>query len=389
MIGGRTSGASREVLGRVSAKLPTVSALRVDDFDYELPPDRIAQYPAERRDASRLLELRRDTGEVTHRRFPQIVELLRPGDVLVLNDTRVIPARLKGRRPSGGDLELLLLEPVGGSRWRALARPARWMKKGRVVEFGGGRLRATVTATEADGVRIVELAHEGELLPLLEEIGRPPLPPYIRREAEPDDRKRYQTVYAREPGAAAAPTAGLHFTPELLEAVAARGVTIGYLTLHVGLGTFQPVRVEHVEEHEMHAEHYRLPKQLADVINARTGRLVAVGTTATRALETAADEGGAIRAGEGRSELFIYPGYRFRAVQAMLTNFHLPRSTLLMMVSAFAGRERILAAYEEAVRVGYRFYSYGDCMFIHGGDPTTDIRHPTEGTGRTTNSGSR
>jgi len=374
VVGSRTSDATRKVSARVSAKPLGVSALRVDDFDYELPPDRIAQYPAERRDASRMLELRRDTGKVTHRRFPEIVELLYPGDMLMLNDTRVIPARLKGRRPGGGELEVLLLEPLGGSRWRALARPARWMKEGRVVEFGRGRLRVTVVGVEAAGVRTVELAHEGELLPLLNEIGRPPLPPYIRRDAEPGDRERYQTVYAREPGAVAAPTAGLHFTPELLEAIAAGGVDIGYLTLHVGLGTFRPVRVERVEEHEMHAEYYHLSEELAEATNSRSGRLVAVGTTVTRALETAADEEGVVQPGEGHSELFIYPGYCFRAVQAMLTNFHLPRSTLLMMVSAFAERERILAAYRQAMDAGYRFYSYGDCMFVHSGDPATDIR---------------
>ncbi len=343
-----------------------MSALRVDLFDYHLPPDRIAQYPAEQRDASRLLELRRGTGELRHRRFSEIAELLHAGDVLVLNDTRVIPARLKGRRErGGGEVELLLLEPMGGVRWRALARPARRMQEAVVAEFGDGRLRATVLAVEEDGVRLVELDHEGALLPLLDEIGRPPLPPYIRREAEPEDRERYQTIYAHEPGAVAAPTAGLHFTEQVLDALAARGVQLGRLTLHVGLGTFQPVRTDRVEDHRMHAEHYRVSEELADLINARTGRLVAVGTTVSRALETAGDREGPIRPGEGRTELFIYPGYRFRAVEAMLTNFHLPRSTLLMMVSAFAGRERILAAYEEAIRAGYRFFSYGDCMFIH------------------------
>lgn len=342
-----------------------MSALRVDLFDYHLPPDRIAQYPAEQRDASRLLELRRGTGELRHRRFSEIAELLHAGDVLVLNDTRVIPARLKGYRETGGEVELLLLEAMGATRWRALARPARRMQEMAVAEFGDGRLRATVLAVEEDGVRLVELEHEGALLPLLDEIGRPPLPPYIRREAEPEDRERYQTIYAHEPGAVAAPTAGLHFTEQVLDALAARGVQLGRLTLHVGLGTFQPVRTDRVEDHTMHAEHYRISEELADLINARTGRLVAVGTTVSRALETAADPQGAICPGEGRTELFIYPGYRFRAVEAMLTNFHLPRSTLLMMVSAFAGRERILAAYEEAIRAGYRFFSYGDCMFIH------------------------
>ncbi|MGC9317496.1 MAG: tRNA preQ1(34) S-adenosylmethionine ribosyltransferase-isomerase QueA [Armatimonadota bacterium] len=339
--------------------------MRVSDFDYELPPDRIAQYPSDRRDASRLLELDRTTGEVTHRRFPEIADLLHPGDVVVLNDTRVIPARLIGRRPTGGRVELLLLEPVAGDRWRALGRPGRALRPGRTVRFGGGRLTATVLDCEDHGVRVVELRHERELLPLLEEIGVPPLPPYIDREAEESDRRRYQTVYARRPGAVAAPTAGLHFTEGLLERIRERGVSVVSVTLHVGLGTFQPVRAERVEQHTMHAEQFRVPEGAARTINSRHGRLVAVGTTVMRTLETAADEAGVIRPGSGRTELFIYPGYQFRAVEAMLTNFHLPRSTLMMMVSAFAGREKIMAAYQEALEQGYRFYSYGDAMFIH------------------------
>ncbi|MEA3403714.1 MAG: tRNA preQ1(34) S-adenosylmethionine ribosyltransferase-isomerase QueA [Armatimonadota bacterium] len=339
--------------------------MRLSDFDYELPPDRIAQHPTERRDASRLLELRPITGEVTHRRFPEIANLLRPGDVLVLNDTRVIPARLIGRRPTGGRVELLLLEPVGEGRWRAMGRPGRALRPGRTARFGEGRLTATVVDREEDGVRVVELHHEGELLPLLEEIGVPPLPPYIDREVEESDRRRYQTVYARRPGAVAAPTAGLHFTEGLLERIRERGVCVATVTLHVGLGTFQPVRAERVEEHTMYAEQFQVPGEAAQAINSREGRLVAAGTTVTRALETVADQAGVIRPGSGRTELFIYPGYRFRAVEAMLTNFHLPRSTLLMMVSAFASRESIMAAYQEALERGYRFYSYGDAMFIH------------------------
>lgn len=339
--------------------------VRVSDFDYELPPERIARHPADRRDASRLLELERATGRVRHRRFSEIVELLAPGDMLVVNDTRVIPARLVGKRPSGGRVELLLLEPAGEGRWRALGKPGRALRPGSRLHFGEGRLIASVLGRAEGGTWVVELEHEGELLPLLEEIGLPPLPPYIDRDPEPGDRERYQTVYAREPGAVAAPTAGLHFTPELLSAIRARGVSIGALTLHVGLGTFQPVRVERVEEHVMHEERFEVPDELARLINERSGRLVAVGTTVTRALESVADDQGRIRAGSGRTDLFIYPGYQFRAVEALLTNFHLPRSTLLMMVSAFAGRERILAAYREALARGYRFYSYGDAMFIH------------------------
>ncbi len=342
-----------------------MTSLRVSDFDYELPPERIAQYPADRRDSSRLLELDRRTGETAHHMFPAIVKLLQPGDVLVLNDTRVIPARLLGERPGGGQVELLLLEPVEGTRWRALGRPGRALRPGRTVAFGGGRLIATVVGEEDDGVRVVELEHEGELLPLLEEIGLPPLPPYIDREVEEEDRERYQTVYARRPGAVAAPTAGLHFTEELLDAIRKRGVDIGYVTLHVGLGTFRPVRVERIEDHVMHEEYYEISAETARLINRRSGRLVAVGTTVTRTLETVAGADGTVHAGAGRTDLFITPGYRFRAVEAMLTNFHLPRSTLIMMVAAFAGRERILAAYREALAAGYRFYSYGDAMFIH------------------------
>ena len=287
------------------------------------------------------------------------------GDVLVLNDTRVIPARLIGARDGGGEAELLLLEPLGAGRWRALARPGRRLREGRSVVFGDGELVAEIIACEERGMRVVRLRHEGELLPLLERLGRPPLPPYIHRAAEPLDRERYQTVYAREPGAVAAPTAGLHFTEDILQAIEQRGVAVCRVTLHVGLGTFRPVTTERVEDHRMHPEYYRVDEAAAGIINAREGRLVAVGTTVVRTLETVADEAGRIRPGSGRSEIFIYPGYRFRAVEAMLTNFHLPRSTLIMMVAAFAGRERIMTAYREALERDYRFYSYGDCMFIH------------------------
>lgn len=342
-----------------------VTGVRVDDFDYDLPSERIAQYPAQRRDQSRLLELERAGGVMRHRAFGEIIELLAPGDVLVLNDTRVIPARLIGQREGGGKAELLLLEPIGAGRWRALARPGRRLGEGRIVSFGGGELVATVVGREQQGVRIVQLRHEGELLPLLERLGRPPLPPYIHRDAEDLDRERYQTIYARQPGAVAAPTAGLHFTDEVLGAIEARGVRICRITLHVGLGTFRPVQTERVEDHVMHAEQYEVGAEAAAVINARRGRLVAVGTTVVRTLETVADSSGRVQPGSGRSEVFIRPGYEFRAVDAMLTNFHLPRSTLLMMVAAFAGREQIMAAYREALQRGYRFYSYGDCMFIH------------------------
>ncbi len=344
--------------------LTVVALLRVSDFDYELPPDRIAQYPAGRRDQSRLLTLDRSTGAIRHGVFPELVELLQPGDVLVLNDTQVIPARLLGEAESGGRVELLLLEPADGGRWHGIGRPGRRLRPGAVLRFGS-RLTARVLCLEADGVRLVELEHNGNLLDVLQQVGVPPLPPYIDRDAEELDRSRYQTVYAREPGAVAAPTAGLHFTEDLLDRLQERGVALGRVTLHVGLGTFRPVRTESVEDHRMHAEWYSVPAQLADMANTREGRLVAVGTTVTRTLESVTDEDGTVRPASGRTELFIYPGYRFRAVQAMLTNFHLPRSTLIMMVAAFAGREKVLKAYREAVERGYRFCSYGDAMFIH------------------------
>ncbi|MGD9494969.1 MAG: tRNA preQ1(34) S-adenosylmethionine ribosyltransferase-isomerase QueA [Armatimonadota bacterium] len=337
----------------------------MSDFDYELPPERIAQHPADRREASRLLDLDRRTGEIVHRSFPEVVELLAPGDLLVVNDTRVIPARLVGTRPTGGRVELLLLEQVAEGRWQALGRPGRALRVGSIALFGDGQLTARVVGQGPQSLRTVELEHEGELLPLLERIGLPPLPPYITREPEATDRERYQTVYARHPGAVAAPTAGLHFSQELLEAVRARGVEVGRVTLHVGLGTFQPVRARRVEEHVMHPEQYEVSAELVALANRRRGRLVAVGTTVVRALETVADEQGRLHPGSGRTALFIHPGYRFRAVEALLTNFHLPRSTLLVMVAAFAGRERVLAAYREALEQGYRFYSYGDAMFIH------------------------
>ncbi len=345
-----------------------VSPLRVSEFDYELPPDRIARYPAERRDESRLLVLRRETGEISHHRFREIAEMLRPGDVLALNDTRVIPARLRTQAPTGAEVELLLLEPVGdGKKWRAIGRPGRRLKPGATLDFDDGRLRVRVVDVAEEGIRLLELEHEGELLDVLEQVGAPPLPPYIDRMAEEIDRERYQTVYAREPGAVAAPTAGLHFTDELLAGIAERGVKIGFVTLHVGPGTFRPVRVERVENHTMHSEFYRVTPEFADLVNARRGRLVAVGTTVTRTLESVVDGCGVIHPGFGRTELFIYPGYEFRAIDALITNFHLPRSTLIMMISAFAGgRERVLAAYEEALDQGYRFYSYGDAMFITG-----------------------
>jgi S-adenosylmethionine:tRNA ribosyltransferase-isomerase len=351
----------------------------VSDFDYNLPPELIAQEPLAERGGSRMLVVDRETGGWGHRRFAELPEYLRAGDVLVLNDTRVLPARLVTRRATGGRAELLLLRPVEGNVWEALARPAKRLRVGTALEFGG-RLTATVVAHRAEGLVQVRLKYEGELAEVLEEVGLTPLPPYIRRPGqeadrahEQADRARYQTVYAATPGAVAAPTAGLHFTPEMLAGLEARGVAVARLTLHVGLGTFRPVTVERVEEHRMHAEHYRVSEAAAALINERRaagGRVLAVGTTVARTLETVADpstgsgQAGCVQAGEGWSEIFIYPGYRFRAVDMLLTNFHLPRSTLLMLVSAFAGPELVRGAYEAAVEEGYRFYSYGDCMLV-------------------------
>ncbi|NPV46721.1 MAG: tRNA preQ1(34) S-adenosylmethionine ribosyltransferase-isomerase QueA [Armatimonadetes bacterium] len=339
----------------------------VSDFDYELPPELIAQHPPAERGQSRLLVIPRDGGPLEHRRFGDLPEYLRADDCLVLNDTKVLPARLVGRRASGGQVELLLLRPVGEGLWEALGRPARRLRVGERVKFGP-ELAAQIVAVGGEGLRTVRLEHEGELLPVLERVGQMPLPPYIRRDhPEADDATRYQTVYAERPGAVAAPTAGLHFTEELLQRIAEQGVSMARLTLHVGLGTFRPISVERLEEHVMHAEWYRVPPEAADAINAARaagGRIVAVGTTVVRTLESVADEAGVVHPGEGSTNLFITPGFRFRVVDALLTNFHLPRSTLLVLVSAFAGRERILAAYQEAIAAGYRFYSYGDATLL-------------------------
>jgi len=349
----------------------------LDAFDFELPPDRIAQEPASPRDASRLLVLDRAARAVVHRRFRDLPEELRAGDLLVLNDTKVIPARLHGTRPSGGRVEMLLVEPLGEGGegrllWRALLRGGRRLAPGARLSFPGG-LSAIAHARDGEGWQ-VELATASETLgALLEREGEVPLPPYIRR-ADADrrsaaDRVRYQTVYARVPGAVAAPTAGLHFTDELLAALSARGIERACLTLHVGPGTFAPVRADRVEEHRMHDERYVVPVAAAEAIartRARGGRIVAVGTTVARALESRARDDGGVTPGEGRTALFIYPGFRFRVVDALVTNFHLPRSTLLMLVCALAGTEVVLDAYREAVRAGYRFYSYGDAMLVKG-----------------------
>ncbi|MGI9952661.1 tRNA preQ1(34) S-adenosylmethionine ribosyltransferase-isomerase QueA [Moorellaceae bacterium AZ2] len=340
--------------------------MRVEEFDYYLPPELIAQEPVEPRDASRLLVLHRQDGRLEHRRFYDLPRYLEKGDILVLNDTRVIPARLFGRKAgTGGRVEVLLLNPLGGDRWETLVRPGRRVPPGTQLIFGEGELEARVLASTAEGGRVLKFAYQGSWEDLLAKLGQVPLPPYIHRELP--DPERYQTVYARHPGSAAAPTAGLHFTPRLLEKIREKGVEVAHILLHVGLGTFRPVKEEIVEKHRMHAEYYIVLPETAEAINnarARGGRVVAVGTTVVRTLETVATRDGLICPGEGYTDLFIYPGYHFKAVDCLITNFHLPRSTLLMLVSAFAGREKILQAYRVAVEEGYRFFSFGDAMLI-------------------------
>jgi S-adenosylmethionine:tRNA ribosyltransferase-isomerase len=342
--------------------------VNVSDFDYELPPQLIAQAPAEPRHAARLLAHDVATNRTEHLRVLELERVLRAGDLLVVNDTRVRRARLCGRRATGGAVELLLLEALGHGRWRALARPAAKLRPGEQVELEDGRLSATAIERGAGGEWLVELSDEG----LVEQVGRMPLPPYIRRPADDSalrelDSAAYQTVFARELGAVAAPTAGLHFTPELLERLDAAGVERASVTLHVGEGTFKPVTAEDTAEHEMHAERFDVPEETASAVarcRERGGRVIACGTTSVRALEAVAVEDRIPRAGAGETRLFLVPGSRFRVVDALLTNFHLPRSTLLMLVSAFAGRERVLALYAEAIERGYRFYSYGDAMLL-------------------------
>jgi S-adenosylmethionine:tRNA ribosyltransferase-isomerase len=342
--------------------------LKVSDFDYHLPKELIAKFPAEPRDSARLMVLHRDTGEIEHRIFRDIVDYLVPGDVLVLNDTKVIPARLLGRLSTGAKVELLLLRQVEPDLWEVMAKPAKKLKTGKELVFEGG-LRGTVEGYAGEGRRLVRFrVPEGvSFMELLEQVGHVPLPPYIEREERPEDRKLYQTVFASRPGAVAAPTAGLHFTEELLERLRDKGIIIKTVTLHVGPGTFKPVKVEEVEKHQMDYEVYSVPQETALEVNRAKQegrRVVSVGTTVVRTLESAAGEDGTVKAGEGSTNLFIYPGYRFKVVDALVTNFHLPRSTLIMLVSAFAGREKVLNAYREAVKEGYRFYSYGDAMFI-------------------------
>lgn len=340
--------------------------MKTSDFLYELPEKLIAQTPMEKRDASRLLVLNKTDGSLEHRHFYDLTEYLRPGDCLVLNDSRVIPARLFGVRPSGGAVEVVLLKDLGDNRWECLSRPGKKMRPGTEVSFGGnGELTGVVEDVMDGGNRIIRFHYEGIFLEILERLGHMPLPPYIKEQLQ--DPERYQTVYSREPGSAAAPTAGLHFTKELLKKIRAMGVEVRFVTLHVGLGTFRPVKAENIEEHEMHSEYCTVPAETAEAImrtHANGGRVIAVGTTSCRTLESFAKADGSLSEASGWTNIFIYPGYEFKCIDALVTNFHLPGSTLVMLVSALAGRENILNAYNTAVEKGYRFFSFGDAMFI-------------------------
>ena len=340
--------------------------MRVDDFDYFLPEELIAQVPIEKRDESRLLVLDKETGEVSHKHFYDIINYLNPGDTLVLNDTKVLPARLIGvKEETNAVIEILLLKNILGDKWECLVKPARRIKEGTIVSFGDGKLKAKCIGCFDEGIRHFELIYNGILMEILEELGTMPLPPYIHEKL--DDQSRYQTVYAKEVGSAAAPTAGLHFTKELLKRIEDKGVNICYITLHVGLGTFRPVSVEKIEDHEMHSEFYSMSSEVANKLNEtrlKGNNIISVGTTSTRTLETIANLYGEFRECSGWTNIFIYPGYEFKGIDKLITNFHLPKSTLVMLVSTLAGRENILNAYKIAVDEKYRFFSFGDAMFI-------------------------
>ena len=339
--------------------------MKTHDFWYHLPEELIAQTPLKQRDASRLLVLGKQSGSVEHKHFYDILEYLNPGDCLVMNDSRVLPARLLGNRPTGGAVELLLLKDLGDKKWECLAKPGRKLLAGQDVVFGDGKLTATVVDVKEDGNRIVEFHYEGIFLEVLEQLGKMPLPPYIKEELQ--DSERYQTVYSREIGSAAAPTAGLHFTNDLLDKIRQKGVNTAFITLHVGLGTFRPVKAEDIGDHHMHAELCMINKNTAALLNNTRqagGRIICVGTTSCRTLESLVNEDGSFEEKSKWTEIFIYPGYQFKAMDGLITNFHLPESTLVMLVSAFAGREQVLNAYEQAVQERYRFFSFGDAMFI-------------------------
>lgn len=339
--------------------------MKTHDFWYDLPEELIAQTPLEQRDSSRLLVLDRITGAVKHQHFYDILDKLQPGDCLVMNDSRVLPARLLGHRPTGGAVEVLLLRDLGDKKWECLCKPGRKMQVGNEVIFGNGELTAVVSAVQDDGNRVIEFCYDGIFLEVLERLGKMPLPPYIKAELE--NQERYQTVYSREIGSAAAPTAGLHFTHDLLERIRAKGVRTAFVTLHVGLGTFRPVKAEEISEHHMHSELCMISRETAEILNSTKengGRIICVGTTSCRTLESLVNEDGSFEAKSKWTDIFIYPGYRFKAMEGLITNFHLPESTLVMLVSAFAGRENVLAAYNEAVKEKYRFFSFGDAMMI-------------------------
>lgn len=339
--------------------------MKTHDFWYDLPEELIAQTPLEKRDTSRLLVLDKNTGATSHRHFYDILDYLHPGDCLVMNDSRVLPARLLGHRPTGGAVELLLLRDLGEKRWECLAKPGRKLQKGQEVIFGNGELSATIMDVCEDGNRIVEFHFEGIFLEVLERLGKMPLPPYIK--AELQDQERYQTVYSREIGSAAAPTAGLHFTRELLDRIRDKGVKTAFVTLHVGLGTFRPVKAEDISEHHMHSELCMISEETAEILNDTRnsgGRIICVGTTSCRTLESLVNADGSFSSKTSWTDIFIFPGYQFKAMNGLITNFHLPESTLVMLVSAFAGRENVLNAYAEAVKERYRFFSFGDAMFI-------------------------
>jgi len=339
--------------------------LKTSDFWYDLPEELIAQTPLEKRDSSRLLVLDKQTGKTEHKHFYNIIDYLQKGDCLVMNDSRVLPARLLGHRPTGGAVEVLLLRDLGNKEWECLCKPGRKMQVGNEVIFGHGELTARVTQVKEDGNRVVRFHYEGIFLEVLERLGKMPLPPYIK--AELSDQERYQTVYSREVGSAAAPTAGLHFTQALLDAVRAKGVKTAFVTLHVGLGTFRPVKADEITDHQMHSELCMMGEEAAKVLNetkANGGRIICVGTTSCRTLESLVLPDGTFAPGSKWTQIFIYPGYEFQAMDCLITNFHLPESTLVMLVSALAGRENVLNAYREAVKERYRFFSFGDAMFI-------------------------
>ena len=339
--------------------------MKTHDFWYDLPEELIAQTPLQQRDTSRLLVLDRKTGAIEHKHFYDVITYLQPGDCLVMNDSRVLPARLLGHRPTGGAVEVLLLRDLGEKKWECLCKPGRKMQVGHEVIFGDGELTATVVAVQDDGNRIVKFHYDGIFLEVLERLGKMPLPPYIK--AELQDQERYQTVYSREVGSAAAPTAGLHFTNELLDKIRQKGIKTAFVTLHVGLGTFRPVKAEEISEHHMHSELCMISEDTAKILNEtkqKGGRIICVGTTSCRTLESLVNDDGSFEAKSKWTEIFIYPGYQFKAMQGLITNFHLPESTLVMLVSAFAGRENVLNAYNEAVQERYRFFSFGDAMIL-------------------------